>query len=76
MTQTLGDHNVFGQPLTEEVRKHKRIFISHRQYDKAVALEIARYFEFLGLHYYLDEEDEVLQQRSPEFGTVKQGIAK
>jgi hypothetical protein len=76
MTQTLGDHNVFGQPLTEEVRKHKRIFISHRQYDKAVALEIARYFEFLELHYYLDEEDEVLQQRSPEFGTVKQGIAK
>ena len=62
MSQNHGSHNIFGEPLTEPVRKHRRVFISHRRFDTAVARKIAGYFDFLGLHYYLDEEDEVLQQ--------------
>jgi TIR domain len=55
-------HNIFGQPLTEDLKQHVRVFISHRLADKPVARSLARYFEFLELHYYLDEEDEVLQR--------------
>jgi hypothetical protein len=41
--------------------KEPRIFISHRAADKPYARRIADYFENIGLHYYFDERDEVLQ---------------
>jgi len=53
-------HNLFDQQITEEIKKRDRVFISHRQADKAIALIVAHYFEFIGLFYYLDEKDQVL----------------
>jgi len=55
-------HNIFGRPFAADMMRQKRVFISHRVLDKPVARSLARYFEFLELHYYLDEEDEVLQR--------------
>ena len=60
------DHNIFGRSITGELQKHKRAFISHRMADKVVARRVAEYFEFLGLHYYFDEQDAVLQQMLKE----------
>jgi|GEM_PF-4100191 len=59
-------HNIFGRSTTDEIQRHRRVFISHRMADKVVARNIARYFEFLGLHYYFDEQDTVLQQMLKE----------
>lgn len=62
----MAEHNVFGKPIAGELANKSRVFISHRLADKPVARGVARYFEFLGLHYYFDEEDAVLQKAVKE----------
>jgi hypothetical protein len=55
-------HNIIGQEITDALRQTSRVFLSHRMADADVTREIAEYFEFLGLHYYFDEKDEVLRE--------------
>jgi hypothetical protein len=55
-------HNIKGQEITGAFRQTTGIFVSHRMADAHVAREIAEYFEFLGLYYYFDENDEVLKE--------------
>lgn len=55
-------HNVFGVPLTPTHERQPRVFLSHRRPDKDIAREIATYFEQLGLYYYFDEQDVVLER--------------
>jgi hypothetical protein len=54
------NHNVFARPIDESLQNKPRVFISHRNADKEYARAVASYFETIGLHYYFDEEDEVL----------------
>ena len=54
------DHNIFGKTLQGEFAKQPRVFISHRRDDKKAARAIARYLDFVGLHYYFDEDNEDL----------------
>ncbi|MDQ3798592.1 MAG: toll/interleukin-1 receptor domain-containing protein [Acidobacteriota bacterium] len=56
----MNNHNVFGRTIDESLRERVRVFISHRAADKEYARAIANYFENIGLHYYFDEQDEVL----------------
>ena len=56
----MGPHNIFEKQTTDEIQKRNRVFISHRQSDKDVARNLAKYFEFIGLYYYFDEEDKIL----------------
>jgi hypothetical protein len=56
----VGPHNIIAQETTDALRQKSRVFLSHRMADADVTWEIAEYFEFLGLHYYFDEKDEVL----------------
>lgn len=58
----MGSHNIMGQQMTDALRQTHRVFLSHRMADTDVTREIADYFEFLGLHYYFDEKDEVLKE--------------
>lgn len=69
-------HNILGRALTEDLRQHPRVFISHRFPDKATARALARYFEFLELHYYLDEEDDVLQRVVDEGHSNDRGLVE
>ncbi|HEX2076349.1 MAG TPA: toll/interleukin-1 receptor domain-containing protein [Longimicrobium sp.] len=66
MEDTMGGHNVFGRPIDQPLQEKSRIFISHRLADKLYARAIAEYFESIGLHYYFDEQDEVLQRAAQE----------
>ena len=54
-------HNILGRELTDAVTQTNRVFLSHRMADTDVTREIAEYFEFHELHYYFDENDEVLK---------------
>lgn len=55
-------HNLFGVQLTPAHEQQPRVFLSHRRPDKDIAREIAAYFEQLGLYYYFDEQDVVLER--------------
>jgi hypothetical protein len=54
-------HNVLHLGLDDSLTEKKRVFISHRLTDKPYARAIAEYFEMIGLHYYFDENDQVLK---------------
>jgi hypothetical protein len=57
----MNSHNVFLHGIDEAVAKKSRVFISHRLTDKLYAWATAQYFETIGLYYYFDENDQVLQ---------------
>ena len=67
-------HNVYRREMTPELEEKPRVFLSHRQADKEAARLLAHYFEFLALHYYFDEADEVLQQAASAAEPDVQGI--
>lgn len=56
----MDDHNIFGRAIDDSLQEKVRVFISHRATDKEYAKAIATYFESVGLHYYFDEQDELL----------------
>lgn len=58
----MANHNIVGRCIDDSLRKKSRVFISHRAADKQYATAVAAYFESIGLHYYFDEQDEVLAE--------------
>jgi hypothetical protein len=46
----------------QEVKNRPCVFLSHKREDKAACRIIAKYFKDAGIDYYLDEEDDALQQ--------------
>jgi TIR domain len=70
----MGPHNVFATGVTVEAQRHNRVFLSHRSADKEVVRGVALYFESLGLYYYLDEQDAVLQQAAAQGAPGAQAV--
>ena len=58
----MGDYNIFHREIDGALSAKPRIFISHRLGDKNFATAVASYFERIGLHYYFDEQDELLNE--------------
>jgi hypothetical protein len=58
-------HNVIGTDITATTDR-SCVFISHRRADKPIARQLAQYFDFLGLLYYFDEQDIVLNRMLAE----------
>lgn len=55
---------------SDEIRNRPSVFLSHKIVDKPKCREIAAYLSQAGIHYYLDEEDDALQQADREKNAI------
>lgn len=57
--------------LSKSVEKNPCVFLSHKKEDKPACKVIAEYLSNAGIDYYLDEEDEDLQQAASVSDPIK-----